>query len=55
VNGVREVDRLVERLFKPKNWNRLTDPARDYERCHYTYYCNYSEATNGQYRHEHLG
>jgi hypothetical protein len=55
VNGVREIYRLVERLLKSQYWNRLSEPPGDDERRHYTHYCNYTEATNSQYRHEHLG
>jgi hypothetical protein len=55
VDGVREVNRLIERLFKSEYWNRLPDPARNNERCYYTHNCNYTETTEGQYRYEHLG
>jgi hypothetical protein len=52
---VWEVDRLIEGLFESQDGDRLTDPARNDERCYYTHDRHYAEATNSQYRHEHLG
>jgi hypothetical protein len=55
VNRVREIDWLIESLFESKHRNRLAQPTGNDKCCNYTHHGNYTETTNSQYRHEHLG